>query len=202
MLPPCTHPAGTHGRPRARACRRRARLHSCFCLGLLTCRPDVSQHAQVCSNQNALIACFKSQLKCNIRSIACDACTDLRYVTVHHFEARRARRRGLKRGRRAAPRQAAQPATPPLTSTNHALALPVSLSFPPPPPNAPTPIPPTPLHPTCPDYNVDETLSTLRYAARAKSVRNRPRVNEDPKVLWGRAFGWADGLLRHPASPP
>ena len=32
------------------------------------------------------------------------------------------------------------------------------------------------------DYSAEETLSTLRYAARAKSVRNKPRVNEDPKV--------------------
>jgi hypothetical protein len=27
-----------------------------------------------------------------------------------------------------------------------------------------------------------ETLSTLRYAHRAKAIQNRPRVNEDPKV--------------------
>lgn len=31
------------------------------------------------------------------------------------------------------------------------------------------------------DYNYDETLSTLRYAHRAKSIENKPRVNEDPK---------------------
>jgi kinesin family protein 3/17 len=31
------------------------------------------------------------------------------------------------------------------------------------------------------DYNLDETLSTLRYASRAKSIKNKPRVNEDPK---------------------
>ena len=31
------------------------------------------------------------------------------------------------------------------------------------------------------DYNQDETLSTLRYASRAKSIKNKPRVNEDPK---------------------
>jgi kinesin family protein 3/17 len=31
------------------------------------------------------------------------------------------------------------------------------------------------------DYNYDETLSTLRYAARAKSIKNKPTVNEDPK---------------------
>lgn len=33
------------------------------------------------------------------------------------------------------------------------------------------------------DYNHEETLSTLRYAARAKFIKNKPRVNEDPKVL-------------------
>lgn len=31
------------------------------------------------------------------------------------------------------------------------------------------------------DFNYDETLSTLRYASRAKSIKNKPRVNEDPK---------------------
>ena len=31
------------------------------------------------------------------------------------------------------------------------------------------------------DYNMEETLSTLRYASRAKSIKNKPRVNEDPK---------------------
>mmetsp|Transcript_21056 Transcript_21056/g.20198 ORF Transcript_21056/g.20198 Transcript_21056/m.20198 type:complete len:84 (+) Transcript_21056:963-1214(+) len=31
------------------------------------------------------------------------------------------------------------------------------------------------------DYNYDETLSTLRYADRAKSIKNKPRINEDPK---------------------
>ena len=30
--------------------------------------------------------------------------------------------------------------------------------------------------------NYDETLSTLRYAERAKRIQNKPRVNEDPKV--------------------
>ncbi|XP_027377321.1 kinesin-like protein KIF17 isoform X3 [Bos indicus x Bos taurus] len=29
--------------------------------------------------------------------------------------------------------------------------------------------------------NYDETLSTLRYANRAKNIRNKPRINEDPK---------------------
>ena len=31
------------------------------------------------------------------------------------------------------------------------------------------------------DYNYEETLSTLRYAARAKAIKNKPRVNEDHK---------------------
>ncbi len=31
------------------------------------------------------------------------------------------------------------------------------------------------------DYNYEETLSTLRYASRAKNIKNKPRINEDPK---------------------
>lgn len=31
------------------------------------------------------------------------------------------------------------------------------------------------------DYNYDETLGTLRYASRAKAIKNKPVVNEDPK---------------------
>jgi len=31
------------------------------------------------------------------------------------------------------------------------------------------------------DYNFDETCTTLRYASRAKMIKNKPRVNEDPK---------------------
>ncbi len=31
------------------------------------------------------------------------------------------------------------------------------------------------------DFNFDETLSTLRYASRAKFIKNKPRINEDPK---------------------
>ena len=31
------------------------------------------------------------------------------------------------------------------------------------------------------DYNYDETMSTLRYANRAKNIKNKPRINEDPK---------------------
>ena len=32
------------------------------------------------------------------------------------------------------------------------------------------------------DYNYDETLNTLRYASRAKNIKNKPKINEDPKV--------------------
>ncbi|CAD8198613.1 unnamed protein product [Paramecium octaurelia] len=31
------------------------------------------------------------------------------------------------------------------------------------------------------DFNFDETLSSLRYASRAKMIKNQPKVNEDPK---------------------
>ena len=31
------------------------------------------------------------------------------------------------------------------------------------------------------EYNYDETLSTLRYANRAKNIKNKPIINEDPK---------------------
>ncbi|CAG9817977.1 unnamed protein product [Phaedon cochleariae] len=32
------------------------------------------------------------------------------------------------------------------------------------------------------DYDTDETLSTLRYADRARKIRNKPIVNQDAKV--------------------
>lgn len=31
------------------------------------------------------------------------------------------------------------------------------------------------------ENNYEETLSTLRYAKRAKDIRNKPKINEDPK---------------------
>ena len=31
------------------------------------------------------------------------------------------------------------------------------------------------------DFNFDETINTLRYASRAKSIQNKPKINEDPK---------------------
>ena len=30
-------------------------------------------------------------------------------------------------------------------------------------------------------YNFDETVTTLRFADRAKNIKNKPRINEDPK---------------------
>ena len=38
------------------------------------------------------------------------------------------------------------------------------------------------------DYNSDETISTLRYANRAKNIQNKPRINEDPKDAMIREF--------------
>ena len=38
------------------------------------------------------------------------------------------------------------------------------------------------------DYNIDESLSTLRYASRAKHIQNKPRINEDPKDAMLREF--------------
>jgi kinesin family protein 3/17 len=38
------------------------------------------------------------------------------------------------------------------------------------------------------DYNYDETLSTLRYANRAKNIKNKPKINEDPKDAMIREF--------------
>lgn len=38
------------------------------------------------------------------------------------------------------------------------------------------------------DYNSDETISTLRYASRAKAIENKPRINEDPKDAMIREF--------------
>lgn len=37
-------------------------------------------------------------------------------------------------------------------------------------------------------YNVEETLTTLRYANRAKNIKNKPRINEDPKDAVLREF--------------
>ncbi len=38
------------------------------------------------------------------------------------------------------------------------------------------------------DWNFDETMSTLRYASRAKNIQNKPTVNEDPKDAMLRQY--------------
>lgn len=38
------------------------------------------------------------------------------------------------------------------------------------------------------DWNFDETLSTLRYANRAKNIKNKPKINEDPKDTMLREY--------------
>ena len=38
------------------------------------------------------------------------------------------------------------------------------------------------------DYNYDETMSTLRYASEAKKIKNKPRINEDPKDAMIREY--------------
>ncbi|MEW5308736.1 MAG: hypothetical protein WDW38_000672 [Sanguina aurantia] len=38
------------------------------------------------------------------------------------------------------------------------------------------------------DWNYDETMSTLRYANRAKNIQNKPKINEDPKDAMLREF--------------
>ncbi|RKP16902.1 P-loop containing nucleoside triphosphate hydrolase protein, partial [Rozella allomycis CSF55] len=37
-------------------------------------------------------------------------------------------------------------------------------------------------------YNYEETLSSLRYANRAKSIKNKPNINEDPKDAFLREY--------------
>lgn len=32
------------------------------------------------------------------------------------------------------------------------------------------------------DYNIEETINTLRYADRVKQIKNKPIVNQDPKA--------------------
>lgn len=59
------------------------------------------------------------------------------------------------------------------------------------------------------DWNYDETLSTLRYANRAKNIKNKPVVNEDPRDAAIREYQeeiaklrWANSACRrHRAQP-
>ncbi len=46
------------------------------------------------------------------------------------------------------------------------------------------------------NYNTQETLSTLRYADRAKKIQNKPRINEDPKDIQLREMQDEITLLR------
>jgi kinesin family protein 3/17 len=38
------------------------------------------------------------------------------------------------------------------------------------------------------DYNFDESISSLRYANRAKNIKNKAKINEDPKDALLRQF--------------
>jgi kinesin family protein 3/17 len=38
------------------------------------------------------------------------------------------------------------------------------------------------------DDNYDETLGTLKYANRAKQIKNKPKINEDPKDAMLRQY--------------
>lgn len=46
------------------------------------------------------------------------------------------------------------------------------------------------------DYNYEETLSTLRYASRAKNISNKPKINEDPKDAMLREYQNEINVLR------
>lgn len=46
------------------------------------------------------------------------------------------------------------------------------------------------------DYNYEETLSTLRYASRAKNIANKPKINEDPKDAMLREYQNEINMLR------
>ena len=38
------------------------------------------------------------------------------------------------------------------------------------------------------DNNYEETISTLRYANRVKNIKNKPKINEDPKDAMLREY--------------
>jgi len=50
------------------------------------------------------------------------------------------------------------------------------------------------------DYNYDETISTCRYANRAKNIKNKPKINEDPKDTMIREFQEEIARLKAPPS--
>ncbi|KAF0301417.1 Kinesin-like protein KIF3B [Amphibalanus amphitrite] len=45
-------------------------------------------------------------------------------------------------------------------------------------------------------YNYDESVTTLRYANRAKNIKNKPKINEDPKDALLREFQEEIGKLK------
>jgi len=47
------------------------------------------------------------------------------------------------------------------------------------------------------NFNYDETITTLRYANRAKSIKNIPKINEDPKDAMLREFQEEIEKLKH-----
>ncbi|EGD72527.1 Kif3b protein [Salpingoeca rosetta] len=47
------------------------------------------------------------------------------------------------------------------------------------------------------DYNYNETISTLGYAHRAKSIKNKPKINEDPKDALLRKYQEEIAALKH-----
>lgn len=52
------------------------------------------------------------------------------------------------------------------------------------------------------DNNYDETLSTLRYANRAKNIKNKPIINEDPKDALLREYQQEIERLKHMVKNP
>lgn len=52
------------------------------------------------------------------------------------------------------------------------------------------------------DNNFEETLSTLRYANRAKNIKNQPRINEDPKDALLREYQEEIERLKHLMQQP
>ena len=45
------------------------------------------------------------------------------------------------------------------------------------------------------EWNLEETMSTLRYANRAKRIENKPRINEDPKDALLKQYQASELLL-------
>ncbi len=46
------------------------------------------------------------------------------------------------------------------------------------------------------ESSTEETLSTLRYADRAKRIKNKPKINEDPKDTLLRKYAEEIKLLK------